>query len=231
MKYLNTILNLILLPLFFLTHFTKNHLKNIRKIYTVHVFSFVFILALIAPSQTQAADAYDAQLSITTSASVNAGEELTYNVTIASGGGKIKKDIVVTNTFDVDFSYVSATNWACSKTGQTVICTSSSDINNNASSDFSFIIIPTANGTTTSITNDANISSVGNSDADTDISNNAISFTTTVNPVVDLSVTKTASKATVGNNEAFTYTLVATNNGRYPDQNITITDTLPSGVI
>jgi len=207
-------------------------MKNLITI--LHTFSLMIIFTLFSFTQTHAADNYDANLIVTASPSiiVNAGSEVTYNVTIEASR-KITGPIVVTNTFDAAFSYISNTNtdWSCVKTGQNVICTYSQSINNNTSSDFTFTIIPTANGTTRSITNDTNITSVGNVSPDTDPSNNQASTKIEVNPIADLAVTIIDSKDPVVSNEIFNYKINVTNHGPYEAEVVKVNDFLPSSLI
>ena len=186
------------------------------------------------PSFSVAADPYDADISVLTSpsTSVDAGADLTYIITVSALSGDIKKDIEITNTFNADMAYVfgstTGAGWTCSQSTNSVICTYDNDINASNASTFSFTIRPTANGTTTSITNTVSLTATGNTDADTDLSNNTRSITTIVNPVSNLSVSKSAASSVYAE-DPLTYTINVQNLGQYDTQNVTVTDTLPAG--
>src|SRR5262249_21318542 len=88
-------------------------------------------------------------------------------------------------------------------------------------------IVVTAPATAGTITNTATVSG---DQGDPNTANNTASATTTVNAMAaDLSITKTAP-ATVTTGQQFTYTLQVSNAGPGTASNVSVTDTLPTGV-
>lgn len=239
MKNLMSVFNLFLLPFLWMTY-TKNVSYENRQNATLGIFyrlfpSLIVVLTLLFPNHAKAADKYDASITISTTPTsfIYAGSELTYDINISSVDLKIKPNIVITNTFDTDFSFVgnTGTNWTCAKSNASVLCTFTDAILNNQSSDFTFTIIPVADGSSNSITNTAEITSVGNTDDDINPSNNSVTVTTDIVGVADLSIFKTDSQDPVVSNERYAYILNATNNGSFLAEDVQIIDAIPTDLV
>ena len=82
---------------------------------------------------------------------------------------------------------------------------------------------------TGSITNTATVAVPGGV-TETNLSNNTAQDVDTLNPTVDLSITKTDGVAAVQPNQALTYTIVATNNGPSVVANAVVKDTFPTAL-
>ena len=65
---------------------------------------------------------------------------------------------------------------------------------------------------------------------DTNMTNNRVNITTILDPVTDLSITKTADKSKVNYLQNVTFTLTAHNNGPDAATGVTVTDKLPAGL-
>lgn len=84
-------------------------------------------------------------------------------------------------------------------------------------------VAPTATGV---LSNTATVTATG----DTNAANNTSTISTTLTPVADLGVTKSASAAAANPGDQLTYTIVVTNAGPSVAQGVTMTDVLPAGV-
>ena len=84
---------------------------------------------------------------------------------------------------------------------------------------------------TTANTTITNTASIENDAYDPNTDNNQANATTTVNAASDLVITKTVDKNTANYHENITYTITAHNNGPNNANNVSITDTLPNGLI
>ena len=173
-----------------------------------------------------------ANLSITKSDSpdpVTEGGTLSYMITVTNSGPSTATNVTVTDTLPGTTTYVSATptQGSCSGTG-TVTCNLGS-LGNGASAMVTITVTPNAAGT---IYNSAGVTLTEN---DPNTANNTTpAIPTTVNPPpsidADLLIAKTDSPDPVTAGGTLTYTITVTNLGPNPATNLTVTDTLPSGV-
>ncbi len=153
----------------------------------------------------------------------------TYTITVTnSGTGATSGAVTVTDTLPAGLTFVSAAPaaWGCSAVGQVVTCSRSDAL--AAASSYPAITI-TVNVSATapaSVTNTAAVSGGG----ETNTGNNSASDPTTINPVADLTI----SKSHTGNftrGSTGTYTLTVTNSGTGVTAGVvTVTDTLPAGL-
>jgi uncharacterized repeat protein (TIGR01451 family) len=153
------------------------------------------------------------------------GGTLTYTLTAQNLGPSSGTGVTVTDTLPAGVSYQSATpsQGSCSQTSGTVTCNLGT-INNAGTATVSIAVTPQSAGT---ITNSANVTAAP---FDPSSADNSASAQTTVNPVADLSVTKTDSPDPVLVGGTLTYTLSAHNDGPSGATGVTVTDTLPAGV-
>lgn len=155
--------------------------------------------------------------------------------------------IAVTDTLPANTTYISGTGvtaghaWTCpagpisgSPGPVTVVCTrtvtgiGANTFNNGVSSDIRFILRADS-GAGTTMTNNARVDVTAGS-AESNTTNNTANVNTAVRGSADLSITKTASVASLLAGQNLTYTVTVTNNG--PDatgiNNVSVTDNMTS---
>jgi uncharacterized repeat protein (TIGR01451 family) len=156
---------------------------------------------------------------------VNAGENVTYTITLTNEGLDPASDVTLTDVIPagttlVSFTFVSGTAGTCTVNGA-VNCTW---LVFAAGATARYTLVLRA-GDTTSISNTA---SVMTSSPDVDPSNDSSTATTTVTPSADLAVAKSGPSAVTAGTNA-TYSVTVTNNGPSTATNVTLSDTLPAG--
>jgi uncharacterized repeat protein (TIGR01451 family) len=160
---------------------------------------------------------------------VNAGQSLTYTVTVTNNGPATATGIVLTDTLPANTTFVSATpsQGTCPAPVGGVLTCNLGTLLLNGSATVTIVVTPSS-AAVPSITN--TVSATATETDPTPANNTNISETTTVNPSADLTLTKTDSPdpVRVGNN--LTYTLTVTNNGPNAATGVTLTDTLPANV-
>ncbi|MDW8328439.1 MAG: right-handed parallel beta-helix repeat-containing protein [Candidatus Bipolaricaulota bacterium] len=169
-----------------------------------------------------------ADLSVTKSDTpdpVNVGDNLTYTITVTNNGPNNATGITVTDTLPATVTFVSAST-GCTHSAGTVTCTIAS-LAASANTSVTITVTPQA-GAVPSITNTVSVS--GN-EFDPNAANNSANQSTTVNPTADLSVTKGGSSSSIQYGQNVTYTITVTNNGPNNATGVTMTDTLPSGLV
>ena len=169
-----------------------------------------------------------ADLSVTKTDSpdpVLVGGTLTYTLTAHNSGPSSATGVTLTDTLPAGVTYQSATpsQGSCSQASGTVTCNLGTWRTEDRPPS-QIAVTPQSAGT---ITNNASVTAAP---ADPSSANNSASAQTTVNPVADLSVTKTDSPDPVLVGGTLTYSLTAHNNGPSGATGVTITDTLPAGV-
>ena len=174
----------------------------------------------------------DLSIDKTGPATVVAGTQLTYTISVHNAGPSTAKNVVVTDTLPAGVTFVSVTpsQGTCTTGQQPGSGTLTCGLGNLASG---------ANATITVVAFVApdvppgtilfNKAVVSSATADPDNSNNQDSVNTTVAGSADLSVTKTDSPDPVTAGTQLTYTITVSNAGPSTAQNVRITDTLPAG--
>jgi uncharacterized repeat protein (TIGR01451 family) len=172
----------------------------------------------------------EADLAIVKSASPNpviAGNSLSYSLTASDLGPSDGTGVIITDTLPAGVKYVSAASsqGTVSEAGSTVTV----NVGNLAQgAKATATILVTVNPSTRgSVTNTAVVS--GN-EPDPNLTNNTASVTTQVDPLDDLSITKTASASSVKIGALLTYTLTASNSGPSDGTGVLITDALPTNL-
>ena len=174
-------------------------------------------------------------LAVTKTASpspVNAGQNLTYTITVTNGGPNNVTGALVNDTFDTTkLGPIGSISWTCAITG-TGSCGAASgtgnlvnkaiNLNSGAVATFT-VTAPVLAAATGSVTNSAS-ASVPAGFFDPTAGNNSASVTTPINAQADLSVTKTGP-ASVNAGAPISYTITVTNGGPNNVTAATVTDT------
>lgn len=166
---------------------------------------------------------------------VNAGEDLTYTISVINNGPDPATNVVVTDSL----ASLIATGGFRSATPSQGTCTPSG-VTNGATVNLSCNLGTLANGgtatvtvvvrpsraTTGSRTNTAAITS--NDVGDPDRTNNSASVTSTVTAIVDIQALKTATPSPVQAGAPLLFVVTARNNGPSTALNVVATDTMPA---
>ena len=162
---------------------------------------------------------------------VTAGSNLTYTITVTNNGPNDASSVIVADTLPAGVAFVSSSASQGSCSGTSTVTCNLGTINNGASATITIVITPLAAGTLD------NVASVTSTVSDSDVTNNRISTSTTVNaaPVpdadADLALSKIDSPDPVTAGSNLTYTITVMNNGPNPASDVIVTDTLPAGVV
>ena len=169
----------------------------------------------------------DVSLVKTGPASAVAGSDVTYTLDVANGGPSDAAGISVTDQLPVGATFVAAsgTGWSCANAGNVSVTCTRPTIGSRGSAPLISVTV-TAPSQAGAMLNTA---SVASTTADADTTNNAGSASTTITASADLSLTKTGP-LTVDSGATVTYLLTASNNGPSDAVDVTVTDTLPTGV-
>ncbi|TLY52202.1 MAG: DUF11 domain-containing protein [Gammaproteobacteria bacterium] len=184
-----------------------------------------------ASASTTVQSTSDLSIVKTGPATVVAGSNVSYTLTIANAGPDLAGSPSLSDTLPPGTSFVSLTQtsgptFTCT-TGATVTCTRASGLAAGASATLTLTAAVSgalANGST--VSNTAAVSSSGAPDSNP--ANNTSTSNATVGAAADLAVTKTASySGALGSN--IVYTLGITNNGPSVASAVQLSDTLPAG--
>jgi uncharacterized repeat protein (TIGR01451 family) len=158
---------------------------------------------------------------------VNPGSPLTYTLLVHNSGPSTAWDVVVSDTLPINpTGVITPAGWTCETVGRAITCTTAAlsrwhwdDI----------VVTGAAPSVTGTITNTARITATGSTvRAGSSLTD---TITTTVVPLADLVIAKTATPDPVDPGETITYTLTVTNTGPYTATGVVLTDTLPAGLI
>jgi uncharacterized repeat protein (TIGR01451 family) len=155
---------------------------------------------------------------------VNAGNNLSYTVTITNNGPSPATGVTLTDPLPAGAAFVSAapTQGTCSGTA-TVTCAIGTIANAGTAT---VVIVVNPNGTA----NLTNTATVNANEFDPNTANNTSTAATTVVPVADMAVTQTASPNPVSVGQPLTFTITITNNGPSPASGVSLADPLPANV-
>lgn len=152
------------------------------------------------------------------------GHPLTYTVVVTNGGPSASVVVTLTDILpaSTNLGSVTPSQGSCSP-GSTVTCTLGF-LGTGGSATVTIVVTPTATGL---ITNTAVVTGGGQ---DPNLSNNVATQTTTVNPNVDLAITKTVASVAPSFGKVTTFTVAYSNTGTFTASNVVITDFLDSNV-
>lgn len=173
--------------------------------------------------------AIDVELDKSVSLAVaNPGDSLTYTVVIHNNG-----PIAATNTTVVDNLPSGVTYQSSNTTRGTVQVAGQQltyNVGNMALNDTVTITIVARinNNATGTLINNAVVSVA---ERETRLDNNQDDARTTLNSLIDVAILKTGTPTTVRQNDLENYTLTITNNGPSNATGVTVTDTLPAGLV
>jgi uncharacterized repeat protein (TIGR01451 family) len=155
---------------------------------------------------------------------IKAGENITYTLIIANSGPSDAANVVETDPVPASptVATVSASQGDPCTVGVEISCSLGSlAAGQEASVTLELSVDPAFSGL---LQNDAGVSSTT---ADPDSENNTASESTTVDPIVDLSISKSSDPSIATAGADLTYYLVITNDGYFSASNVIVTDTLP----
>ena len=186
----------------------------------------LLLTAVVTPQSADLA----AGMTGTPPTTVNAGQPLSYGITITNNGPDATSGtITVVDTLPAGATGASGSNtggWSCgAPSGGTITCTNGTSLAVTAQLP-ALTISMTAPANGGGVTNSATVSAVT---GDPNNANNTASVSTTVVAQADLSIVKSGPNGvTAGQN--IVYTIVVTNNGPSSSTGVTVTDPTPAGL-
>ncbi len=162
-----------------------------------------------------------------TTATITAGENITYNVVANNGGSSDALNVVITDPVPANTTFVSALSSSnCSLAGVNVVCTIPVVPAGEEAAVVLTFELASGYPDSATLTNSVVVDS-DTPDPDTD--NNGNSDDTPVETSADIGLVKSGPSEAVGAGEEFDYTITLTNDGPSDAQNVDIIDTLPAG--
>ncbi len=162
--------------------------------------------------------------------SVDAGSPTTYTITVTNPGPSDAVGATVADTFP---AVLTGVTWTCSASAGSS-CTAGPTAGNindvvtvRAGGTLTYSATGTVSGTATgTLSNTATVTAPGGT-TDTNGGNNSATDSDTINPLADLSITKTDGVTTAVPGMSVTYTIVASNAGPATATGASVTDTFP----
>lgn len=188
------------------------------------------LTAASTPDLPTVVKAPDLAITKSHSGPVTPGGSATYKLDVKNDGNASVRGTTttVTDTLPADLTPTSATGsgWSCSISGQTVTCTRSDDLAVGASFPTIQLGVNVADNAGTPIRNTARVANP----SDANPANDSSEDPAPTSPSADLSIRKSASPGTVNVGDQVTFTLDVTNNGPSAAANVSVLDSLPSGL-
>ncbi len=166
----------------------------------------------------------DLALDVTSTPTVQAGEQVVVTYTVANNGPSTAENVVVTATFPSEVT--PPAGWTL--VGGNVYIYSVGSVGAGET-----VVITALVTTATNIEPGTSIQFTGvtgGSTPDADIANNSDNADTSILSTADLALTKTGDPASVAAGELVTYTVVVANNGPSAAQSVDVKDALPLGI-
>ncbi len=158
---------------------------------------------------------------------VNAGGVVTYTLLVRNNGPSTATGVIVTDTLPAGVTYRSSSSTQGSVTSSNGVVTANVGTLANGAQATILLAVDIDASTTGTITNTVTVTT---NEPDPDPENNTDDEETTVNPVVDLAITKTDNVDSVMPGDSFVYTLLVTNNGPSTATGVVVTDLLPADI-
>jgi large repetitive protein len=159
-------------------------------------------------------------------ATVTAGTNLTYAITVTNNGPSDAQAVAVTDTVPANTTFVSATPSAGSCSGTATVTCTIPTLASGASVSISLVVsVGSGVSSGTSITNTA---TADGTTPDPNDANDSATAGTTVTTATDLAVSKTAPATAIAGTD-LGYTVNVTNNGPSIAQGVSLVDPLPAG--
>ncbi|MEY2453660.1 MAG: large repetitive protein, partial [Acidimicrobiaceae bacterium] len=160
------------------------------------------------------------------------GSQGSYSILVGNNGPSTSAGpFTVTDALPAGLTFVSASGgptWTCGESAGTITCTANGPLTNGSTLPVITVTVNVTTGAEGGVTNTAVVDP--GATLDPDPNNNTSSDPTTVVPIADLAIVKTAPGPFVVGDQAG-YTLNVTNNGPSSSAGpITVTDTLPAGL-
>ena len=167
----------------------------------------------------------DLEVEKTGPATVTAGTQAVYTITVTNNGPTTATNVVVTDTLPTGMTFASSVPAPASQVGRAVTWSPIASLANGASQVFTLTanVSPSASGSL------ENVARASSTTSDPNTGNNRGTRSSTVSTSADISVTKTVGGTVTAGNPA-TYTITVTNNGPSDASNVVVTDTLPAGM-
>jgi len=161
---------------------------------------------------------------------VLAGETILYQIIITNTGPSAAENVVITDQIPVSTTFTGASP-LCTESGGLVICQMGTLASGERDSVFVQVEVDDAVIDGTTVTNTTRVSTTT---PESDTTNNEDTEPTLINQSslnpTDLEIAKSDSPDPVLAGETLTYTLVITNNGPAPAEDVLVVDALPDGV-
>ncbi len=172
----------------------------------------------------------DLAITKTHTGAVTPGNPAAYQLNVANAGNAPVRGTTTTVSDTLPASLtptsVSGSGWSCGIAGQTITCTRSDDLAAGSSYPVINLAVNVDSNADTPINNVATVSNP----ADANPANDSSLDPAPTSPSADLAITKSASPATVNVGDQTTFTLAVTNNGPSLARNVSVLDSLPSGL-
>jgi len=158
---------------------------------------------------------------------VNAGGTVTYTLLVSNDGPSTATGVIVTDTLPSGVTFRSSSSTQGSVTSANGVVTASLGTLASGAQATILLTVDIDGSTTGTITNSVTVTT---NEPDPNPDNNTDEEETTVDPVVDLAITKTDNVDSAMPGESFVYTLLVTNNGPSSATGVVVSDLLPADI-